>query len=358
MNAMQRIFVLAGGTGGHVYPALAVALDLRERGYAPHWIGTARGLEARMVPDADIPLHTLPMRGVRGKSPRAQVYALALLGLSLLIALVLVLRFRPRLVIGMGGYASVPAALAAWALRRPLLLQEQNAVAGSANRFLARFARCITTGFPGVLEGADGVRYLGNPVRSELLTVAHDAPWEWTGDRALRVLVLGGSLGARPLNDAVPSIAAEFGLRCIWRHQCGAAHAATVSEAWTALEGIGVEVRPFIEDMAEAYAWADLVICRAGALTVSELAATGRPSILVPLPHAIDDHQTANARFLEQAGAAVLIPQTDMQSRLAETLRDLVDSPEMLRAMAEAALKCARPHATRDIADCGEELIP
>jgi len=357
MSAPGNVFVLAGGTGGHVYPALAVALNLRERGYEPRWVGTARGLEARVVPAAGIPLHALPMRGVRGKSPIQQVQALLLLGLSFVVSLGLVLRHRPRLVVGMGGYASVPAAVAAWVLRRPLLLQEQNAVAGSANRFLARFARCVTTGFPGVLVGQGDVRYLGNPVRADLLPVASEAPWAWDGFRPLQVLVLGGSLGAQALNEAVPGLAAALGERCVWRHQCGTLHEERARAAVAAVDGATIEVMPFVEDMAEAYAWADLVLCRAGALTVAELAVTGRPSILVPLPHAIDDHQTANARFLADGGAALLCPQTEIAARLQTEIEGLLASPETLARMAEAALTLARPDATQAIADCGLELV-
>lgn len=357
MTASPTIFVLAGGTGGHVYPALAVALALRERGYGPRWVGTARGLEARVVPAEGITLHTLPMRGVRGKSVMRQVQAVALLTVSVLWSLVLVLRYRPRVVIGMGGYASVPAAVAAWLCRRPLLLQEQNAVAGSANRFLARFARCVTTGFPGVLTEHADARYLGNPVRAEVLAVATTHPWNWSGERPLRILVLGGSLGAQPLNEIVPDVAARLGTRCQWWHQCGEAHVEAVRTAWARRAQVDCRIEAFIGDMAAAYAWADCVLCRSGALTVAELAATGRPSILVPLPHAIDDHQTANAAFLADAGAAVLLPQADMASGLATTLEALAASPARLAAMATAAHQQARPDATRAIADCAEELM-
>ncbi|MDP5072027.1 MAG: glycosyltransferase, partial [Congregibacter sp.] len=200
--------MLAGGTGGHVYPALAVALDLRERGFRLAWIGTRRGLEGRVVPESDINLYALPMRGLRGKGILQQLLAILLLGWSLLRSLWLMLRLRPALVVGMGGYASFPAACAAWITRRPLLLQEQNAVPGSANRALARFADEIATGFPGVLKEYATAHYLGNPVRRDLLSVARDHPWTPVsaaplGALPLRVLVLGGSLGARPLNDAI-----------------------------------------------------------------------------------------------------------------------------------------------------------
>lgn len=357
MSAAPCIFILAGGTGGHVYPALAVALELRARGCLPHWVGTARGLEARVVPAADLPLHTLPMRGLRGKGPVQQLQAMVLLAGSFLASLLLVLRHRPTLVIGLGGYASVPAAVAAWCLRRPLLLQEQNAVAGSANRFLSHLARCVTTGFPGVLTTHRDARYLGNPVREDLQQIAAQRPWAWDGARPLQVLVLGGSLGARPLNEALPAIALALGDGFRWRHQCGSAHADTVRDAYAGCAAVSCRVEPFIEDMGEAYAWADLVICRAGALTVAELAVTGRPSILVPLPHAIDDHQTANARFLADAGAAHLIPQAELAGSLQATLGTLCAEPESLASMARAALGCARPRATRDLADCAMELM-
>jgi UDP-N-acetylglucosamine--N-acetylmuramyl-(pentapeptide) pyrophosphoryl-undecaprenol N-acetylglucosamine transferase len=355
-------FILAGGTGGHVYPALAVALNLRDRGFRPHWVGTRRGLESRVVPAADIPLHCLPMRGLRGKGPLQQLVAMMLLALSMLASLWLMLRYRPALVIGMGGYASFPAAVAAWVVRRPLLLQEQNAVAGSANRALARFAGVIATGFPGVLGQYPAARYLGNPVREDLVAVGRERPWQWAGERALQVLVLGGSLGARPLNEAVPAVAGALGDRCRWRHQCGSAHVDATKAAYaqaacdspdeSAIEAV---IEPFIENMAEAYAWADLVICRAGALTVAELAATGRPAILIPLPHAIDDHQSANARFLVDAAAARLLPQAEIQ-RLGGLLTKLLDDRDALSAMHVAALGCARPEATRMIADAAVEL--
>ncbi|WP_439105690.1 undecaprenyldiphospho-muramoylpentapeptide beta-N-acetylglucosaminyltransferase [Congregibacter sp.] len=348
--------MLAGGTGGHVYPALAVALDLRERGFSLAWIGTRRGLEARVVPDADITLYQLPMRGLRGKGFLQQLLAVVLLGVSLLQSLWLMLRLRPALVVGMGGYASFPAACAAWLTRRPLLLQEQNAVPGSANRALARLAAEIVTGFPDVLEQYPTARYLGNPVRKDLLTVAQEFPWKREADSPLRVLVLGGSLGARPLNEAIPGVAALLGSQCEWRHQCGPAHADSTREDFAAVTNTQWRVEPYLEDMPEAYAWAQLVICRAGALTVAELAVTGRPSILIPLPYAIDDHQTANARFLADAGAAQLLPQKDLPGQLEAVLRALLADANALANMSSAALGCARPDATQAIADRAEAL--
>lgn len=348
--------MLAGGTGGHVYPALAVALDLRQRGFQLAWIGTGRGLEARVVPEANITFYELPMRGLRGKGPLQQLWAVALLGVSLLRSLWLMLRLRPALVVGMGGYVSFPAACAAWITRRPLMLQEQNAVPGSANRALARFAGAIATGFPKVLTEYSAAQYLGNPVRSDLLPVATESPWARKIDAPLRVLVLGGSLGARPLNEAIPAVAAILGPLCEWRHQCGPAHLATTESAYSTVSDANWQVEPYVEDMPAAYAWAQLVVCRSGALTVAELAVTGRPSILIPLPYAIDDHQTANARFLVDAGAALLLPQANMEEDLVATLRLLLADCEALTAMSEAAIACARPGATKAIADRAEAL--
>lgn len=353
------VMMLAGGTGGHVYPALALALELRERGYRLLWVGTRRGLEARVVPAAGITLHCLPMRGLRGKGVARQLWAMVLLAYSLVSSLLLLLRVRPRLVVGMGGYASFPAAVAAWLLRKPLLLQEQNAVAGSANRALAPLAGRIASGFPGVFAERATASYLGNPVRIELTDVPKQAPWQWDGVRALRVLVLGGSLGAQRLNEALPETARAFADRCEWWHQCGVAHRiSTVRQYAEQAPSVSARIEPFIEDMTGAYGWADLVICRAGALTIAELAATGRPAILVPLPHAIDDHQTANAHFLVEGGAALLLPQGDLlNGALPAQLARLLDDPTRLAAMAAASLALARPGATRDIADCCEELM-
>ncbi|MFK7829186.1 MAG: undecaprenyldiphospho-muramoylpentapeptide beta-N-acetylglucosaminyltransferase [Congregibacter sp.] len=350
-GAMPLAFMLAGGTGGHVYPALAVALELRERGFTLRWIGTSRGLESRVVSAAEIPLHELPMRGLRGKGLLQKCWGAALLMLSTVLSLWIMLRYRPALVVGMGGYASFPAAIAAWVTRRPLMLQEQNAVPGSANKALATFSSAIATGFPAVLSDFAVTRYLGNPVRADLVDVAQNSPWQRRNEGPLRVSVMGGSLGARPLNEALPGIAAVLQDRCVWRHQCGPQHEETTREAYTAAGVRDCQVEAYVEDMAAMYAWSDLVICRAGALTVAELAVTGRPAILIPLPYAIDDHQTANAAFLADAGAAVLLPQDDMAARLHSEILSLLDDVALLPAMSAAALRRGKPAATQDIAD-------
>lgn len=363
MSQNKRILVMAGGTGGHVYPALAVAIELRERGYRVEWVGTRRGLEHRVVPEAGFTIHYLAVRGVRGKGAVDRLMGLILLALASLQALWLVLRVWPACVVGMGGYVAGPAGVAAWLLRRPLLIHEQNAVAGTTNRMLAPLANKVVAGFYGAFSNGKDVSVLGNPVRADLISAAGSADYDYDGERPIRLLVLGGSLGARPINEVMPGV-----MRRLLRggkvhatellHQAGELHAADVTVQYGDLISETVRVVPFIEDMARAYLWADLVICRAGALTVSELAVTGRPSILVPLPHAIDDHQTANARSLANACGAILLRQSDMtEDALLIALRAYVQYPGRLRTMAEAAHKAALPLATRQVADEVEGLV-
>lgn len=356
------VLMMAGGTGGHVYPALAVAAELGARGYRVQWLGTRRGLEHRVVPGAGIRLHYLPVRGVRGKNPLHKLLGIAYLGLAAVKALWLVARLAPACVIGMGGYVAGPGGVAAWLCRRPLLIHEQNAVAGTTNRLLAPLADRIMAGFPGAFTGREHT-VSGNPVRRDLVQAAAEHSYSYSAQRPLHLLVLGGSLGAQPINQALPGAVArllgergEVALE-VW-HQAGEAHAQGLMDQYGEhLQG-PVRVSSFIEDMATAYCWADLVLCRAGALTVSELAVTGRPAILVPLPHAIDDHQSANARVLSEAGAAILLPQGEMsEQRLCETVNALLDQPERLHAMATAARAVSLPDATQVVSSCCEELI-
>ena len=358
-----RVLVMAGGTGGHVYPALAVAEELRDRGYQVEWVGTRRGLEHRVVPAAGFPIHYLLVRGVRGKGLADRITGLLMLALASLQALWLVLRTMPRCVVGMGGYVAGPAGVAAWLLRRPLLIHEQNAVAGTTNRMLSPMAKAVIAGFPGAFQGDVEYEVLGNPVRAELVVAADSLEYSYDGERPLHLLVLGGSLGSRPINEAIPGVVRRM-LRGrhidpveVW-HQAGDSHAAAVAEQYDDLLSDTVKVVPFIEDMAAAYAWADVVICRAGALTVSELAVMGRPAILVPLPHAIDDHHTANAHSLADRGGAILLRQSDMtEDSLIIALRAYMEYPGRLRTMAEAARKAASPEAASQVADEVEALI-
>jgi UDP-N-acetylglucosamine--N-acetylmuramyl-(pentapeptide) pyrophosphoryl-undecaprenol N-acetylglucosamine transferase len=364
MMAAQKplIMMMAGGTGGHVYPALAVAAELLSRGYAVEWVGTARGLEHRVVPAAGIVLHCLPVRGVRGKSILHKLLALLFLLFASLQALWLVFRRAPGCVIGMGGYVAGPAGVAAWLLRKPLLIHEQNAVAGTTNRMLAPLATKIVTGFSGAFSADIAYTVTGNPVRRQLLMAGAAHAYDYAGQRPLRLLVLGGSLGARPINEVLPGalqslVQTRNRAIEVW-HQTGDGHDEDVRRRYGKLLDQGVQVVPFIEDMAGAYAWADLVLCRCGALTIAELAIMGRPSILVPLPHAIDDHQTANAQALTDCGGATLLRQSDMNEQsVQDLLQDFLLNPKRLSVMAAAAFAAATPDAAERVSDCCEELL-
>ncbi len=362
-GAPPLVLMMAGGTGGHVYPALAVAIALRDRGYQVEWVGTRRGLESRVVPAAGFALHCLSVRGLRGKNLWYTAKGLLLLLWSLLQALWLLLRTSPRCVVGMGGYVAGPAGFAAWLLRKPLLIHEQNAVAGTTNRLLAPLANTVVAGFPGAFKSDVTYVVLGNPVRAEFMQAVAAHPWDYNSGRPLRLLIVGGSLGAKPLNELLPEAIATIAIREgvsaleVW-HQSGEAHLDAVRAAYSSVAGEQPKVTAFIEDMAAAYSWADLVVCRAGALTVAELGVMGRPSLLVPLPHAIDDHQTANARSLCERGGGMLLPQKELTATaLADLITGLLAEPARLISMAEAAASTALPNATGDVADRCEELM-
>ncbi len=356
---IRTIAVFAGGTGGHVYPALAVAQELDSRGYSIHWLGTERGLESRVVPAAGYPLHTLRVRGLRGKGLVSRLQGVLAVFGALFEALQCLRRLRPVCALGMGGYVAGPAGVAAWLLRVPLVIHEQNSVAGTTNRLLCRFARRVLTAYPGAFAGSADTEQVGNPVRAELLQQGERIDFDYTGQRPLRLLVVGGSQGAQAINELVPAALALLPASCQLdiRHQTGPAHSDAVTAAYQKETATAVEVLPFIEDMASAYAWADLVLCRAGALTVAELTIMSRPSILVPLPQAIDNHQTHNAEWLAQRGASLLVPQSELSAQsLADTLGELAAQPARLAAMASAAAEAARPQATRVVADICEEV--
>lgn len=356
------VLFCAGGTGGHVYPALAVAQELQARGYRIAWVGTHAGLEARVVPEAGFKLYFLPVQGVRGKRLMAKLRAIFYLCIAVSRALWLVLRLRPACVIGMGGYAAGPAGIAAWILRRPLIIHEQNAVAGTTNRMLAPFARKIVTAFHGAFGPQRETEVTGNPLRRSVIEARPAGHYNYDGSRPLRLLVLGGSLGAGAINDAVPgTLRRLFRYRpgaVVVRHQTGPLHLPEMVNRYATMQDADIRVEAFIEDMDEAYRWADLVLCRAGALTVSELAVTGTPSILVPLPSAVDDHQRRNARALAAKGAAIILQQSELDAyRLGADLSHFMDHPEELAAMSAAAHEAGTPGATARIADICEELI-
>lgn len=349
----RTVMIMAGGTGGHVYPALALARCLRARSWQVVWLGTRRGLEARVVPAEQIPIEWLSISGLRGKGLLPLLLAPFRLARALLEARAALRRHAPDVVVGLGGFASGPGGVAAWLAQRPLLIHEQNAVAGFTNRCLARLARQVLAAFPGAFADGISARVIGNPVRSEI--VALPSPRERFAARQgpLRILVIGGSQGAVKLNRLVPQgialLGAGFKLE-VW-HQSGDKWLEQARRFY-ADAAVPARVEPFIEDMAAAYAWADLVICRSGALTVSELAAAGVAALLVPFAAATDDHQTHNAGHLVREGAAVLLPETELDAaRLAAELRTLCAGRGKLIAMAERARLLARPRATEELAD-------
>lgn len=345
---MPTLMVMAGGTGGHIYPGLAVADALRARGWKVVWMGNPDGMEARIVPASGYEVAWVRFTALRGKGLLRKL----LLPINLLRgfaqAFAQIRRVKPSVVLGMGGYVTFPGGMMAALQGRPVVVHEQNSVAGLANRALARVADRVVTGFPGVLEKGE---WVGNPVRADITAVAPPAARFAARSGPLRVLVVGGSLGAAALNEVMPQALAAMTPeeRPVVTHQAGTRQIDALRTAYEAA-GVEGELLPFIDDMANRYASADLVICRAGALTVAELAAAGVASVLVPYPHAVDDHQTGNARFLADAGAAVLMPQTELTPhRLAALLRDM--NRERLLAMAEKARACAKPDATVRVAD-------
>lgn len=324
----RTVLIMAGGTGGHVFPALAAARVLRERGYEPVWLGTQRGLEAKLVPPQQIEIEWITVSGLRGKGVTTWLLAPFKLSLAIWQSLRVMRRRRPAVVLGAGGFVSGPGGVAAWLTRRPLVIHEQNAVAGMTNRLLARIARRVLEAFPASFPPAARAERVGNPVRREIAAIP--APQQRFAHRSgpLRLLVFGGSQGAARLNAVVPAALAmvDASSRPTVIHQAGERHLAQARELY-AKHNVQADVRAFIDDMAEAYSWADLVVCRSGALTVSELAAAGLPAIFVPFAAAVDDHQTLNAKFLVDAQAGVSIAEKELTPvRLADELQRLIQA--------------------------------
>ncbi|MEO5811696.1 MAG: undecaprenyldiphospho-muramoylpentapeptide beta-N-acetylglucosaminyltransferase [Rhodanobacter sp.] len=354
MTASAPVLIMAGGTGGHIFPGLAVAECLRAQGVPVVWLGARGGMESRVVPEHQIPLHTIVVSGLRGKRWSTRLFAPVMLLRALLESLRIVRAVQPRSVLSMGGYVAGPGGLAAWVLRIPLLVHEQNRVAGFTNRLLAPRARRVLAGFADVLPGA---QWVGNPVRASIALVMEPAPRFAARSGRPRLLVLGGSLGARALNLALPRALAAMPVlqRPDVVHQCGQRGLDATRAAYAAA-GVEAQVVAFIDDMAARYAWADLAVCRAGALTLAELTAVGLGALLVPYPHAVDDHQTRNAQALVAAGAAQLLSETPHEEfpldvkMLTERLESLLDSRSQLLAMAQAARALAKPDAAQVIA--------
>lgn len=344
--------IMAGGTGGHVYPALSLARVLRQRGCELVWLGTRGGIEARLVPAASIDIEYLEVAGLRGKGWAGWLLAPWRVSQAIWVACRIIRRQRPAVVVGLGGYVTGPGGLAAWLCRRPLLIHEQNAIAGLTNRVLARFANRVYEAFAGSFPSSVAAACIGNPVRDEFFEILDPQQRYAARSGALQVLVVGGSQGAARLNEVVPDAIARLQGRASVsvRHQCGTRWLAATQSRY-AERGMTAEVVSFIDDMPAAYAQADVIICRAGALTVSEVAAAGLAAIFVPFPAAVDDHQTANARSLADARAALLLPESQLTAEaLAETLAGLAADRQQLVAMAIRARKQVRPAAAEALA--------
>jgi len=354
----RRVLIMAGGTGGHVFPALAVAGELRERGIEVSWLGTRRGIEAELVPGADIPIRFIDVVGLRGKSGVVgKLQAPFGLLKALWQAFRVIRSVGPQCVLGFGGFASGPGGLAARLLGKPLVIHEQNAVAGTTNKILEKLATRVLQAFPNALAQGE---HCGNPVRREISALeAPQSRLSLTGAQGPQLLVLGGSLGALAINQVLPEALALLPeqQRPTVLHQCGEKHLAATRQGYQAA-GVTAEVVAFVDDMAAAYGAASFVICRAGALTVSELTAAGLGALLIPYPHAIDDHQSENARWLVANDAGLMMQQKELNPRaLASLLETLFANPQRVVAMAIAARALALPDAVATVADVCEEVM-
>lgn len=355
----QGVLIMAGGTGGHIFPGLAVAEALKMRNVPVRWLGAEGGMETRTVPAAGIELDVVAISGLRGKGLMRWVRMPLMLLRAVWQARRLLEANRPGCAVSFGGYAAAPGGIAAWTKGIPVLVHEQNRIPGLTNRVLTRFSRRILQGFPGTFPDKLSAIDSGNPVRREVAALAEPQSRFASREGALRVLVTGGSQGAQILNQVVPAalqlLSSSVNLEI--RHQAGAKR---VDEALSAYSkaGVNAEISPFISDMAEAYGWADLVICRSGALTVAELAAAGVASVLVPFAYAVDDHQTRNAEYLAEAGAAVILPQSTLDPQvLATALKPLLSDRTVLLSMAIAARQMALPDAAEKVVEACREWV-
>jgi len=345
----KTLLVMAGGTGGHVFPGIAVADQLKKQGWAVSWLGTADRMEAQLVPKHGYEIDFIDIAGVRGNGIKRLLMAPLRIIKSVLQARRVLKQRKVGLVLGMGGFASGPGGIAAWTLGIPVILHEQNAAAGLTNRILARFAKKVLMGFSGAFHDEKAI-LVGNPIRESVLSLPTkqiSAPSE-----TLKLLIVGGSLGAKVLNDLLPEVIEKLPNDLIEViHQTGKGHFETVTSTYQR-KGLQVDTKEFISDMDACYDWADIVICRAGALTVSEIAAVGLPAIFVPLPHAVDDHQTKNAQDLVNREAALLIPQKQLNSeKLSDYLHAFSQNRQLLIEMSKQSKKAAIPDATQRVAE-------
>lgn len=351
-----RVMIMAGGTGGHIYPALAVAEKLQAKGCQIFWMGTPKGLEATIIPKTTIPIYWISISGLRGKGFLSLFMAPFKLTIALIQAMRILLKIKPAVVLGMGGFVTGPGGLVSRLFRIPLVIHEQNAIAGLTNRWLSKIATRVLEAFPQSFLNIKAT-LTGNPVRQNITNILPPEK-RISEPGALRILIIGGSLGAVILNEMLPAAVAKIDIHKrpkLW-HQTGIKNIEHAKFQYQQAH-IDAELAPFIENMNEAYEWADLVICRAGALTISELMNVGMASILIPYPHAVDDHQTHNARYLVNHQAAIMIPQAQLSpSIMADLICDLADHREQVVAMANRARACAKPMAADQVADICLEL--
>jgi len=355
---LTDVMIMAGGTGGHVFPGLAVAQYLRDQGASVVWMGTAKGIESRVVPAAGFDLELIPIQGLRGKGVMGWVLLPMRVLSAMIQALKILLRRKPSVVLALGGFVAGPGALVAWLLRKPLVVHEQNAIPGLTNRLLSMIARRVLCGFPDAFSGTPGSRHVGNPVRQDIAAIQPPEQRMASHSGALHLLVIGGSQGASALNRILPKALAGIAPdQCpdVW-HQCGPRWLDEARSAYSQ-SAANIRVTAFIDDMKAAYEWADVVLCRAGAMTIAELSAAGVASILVPFPFAADDHQTANAEFLATRNAAILVPEPDLTvQRMQELLMELSAHRDVVLNMAVNARACAIPDATETVAQVCLEL--
>ena len=354
---MRPVIIAAGGTGGHVIPALAVADELQRKEIPVVWLGTREGLEARLVPAAGIDIRWISVAGLRGKTWLQTLVGPLKLLRSCVQSLRIVYALKPRAVLGMGGFVSGPVGIAALIMRKPLVLHEQNAVAGMTNHYLSKFASRVFAAFPSAFGAGAKEQVIGNPVNKAFSDLANSSSSTNQVAGALRILIVGGSRGARVLNQIVPLAITQLDVPVVVHHQAGMNDSEQVKALYQQAGSENFTVSDFITDMAEAYQNADLVICRSGAMTVTELSALGIPSILVPFPYAVDDHQTKNANHLASQGAAVLMPQDELTPEsLAQVIQSLTTDSTALAKMRDAARSCFLPSAATVVADALVEV--
>ena len=351
MAIKKHILITAGGTGGHVFPALSIANALREKGHDVTWLGTRRGIESSVVPDTQIDIKYIAVEGLRGKSKASLLMAPFKLVKAVFEAYFIVRKIRPDCVIGFGGFVAGPGGIAAKLLRKPLIIHEQNSVAGLTNEWLAKFSTKILTGFP-VAEGmpSDAI-WVGNPVRQGI------QPRKQGKRSRIRVLVIGGSQGAHSFNMTLPRLFAELGRELKIKHQSGRGKAKAVRSMYE-IEGVEAKVLEFVDDMAKAYQWADLLVCRAGAMTIAECCASGKPALLIPYPFSAGDHQIKNAKTMVDSGAAELVFNKDIDSsEMLDVLQRLTSRREVLEEMGQCALKLHKPGATESVVKIVDEVM-